>query len=96
MDRARVIYCHAVWKFYCNTYSVTFERNDDANPPQLPIESLDDAIRNLKIYRSNDDNNNFNYGDIDKEILQFKYEDLIEESKTIVFYDCNDNVDAIQ
>ena len=39
-------------------------------------------------------NNYYDY--IDKEILLFKYEDLIEESKTIVFHDYDDVLDATQ
>ena len=45
---------------------------------------------------SNDDNNDFNYDDVDKEILQFKFDDSTGESETIVFYDCYDDVSATQ
>ena len=60
------------------------------------LKSLDGNVWNLKRYGSNDDNNNFNYDDIDKEILQFKYKDLIGESETIVFHDYDNNLDATQ
>ena len=63
---------------------------------QIIFIDLDDDAWNLERYRSNDDNNNFNYDDIDKEILRFKYEDSIGESDTIVFHDCDDNLDATQ
>ena len=56
---------------------------------------MDDNVGNLERYRSYDDNNNFNYDDIDKEILRFKYKDSIGESKTIVFHDYDDNFDAV-
>ena len=36
------------------------------------------------------------YDDIDRDILQFKYEDSFEEYETIVFHDCDDDVDAAQ
>ena len=36
------------------------------------------------------------YDNIDKEILQFKYEDSIRESETIVFDDCDDDLDTTQ
>ena len=54
----------------------------DEGEALLPPESLD--------------SNNFNYDDIDKETLQFKYEDLFGESEIIVFHDCDDNLDAYQ
>ena len=47
-------------------------------------------------YRFNDDNNNVNYDDIDKEILQFEYEDSIGESETTDFHDYNEVLDATQ
>ena len=68
--------------------------SDDANPPPLPPESLDNSVWNLEKDRSNDDNNNFNYDDIDNEILQFEHEDSTGESETIVFYDCDDDADT--
>ena len=48
----------------------------------------------MEIYRSNNDNNNFNYDDIDKEILQFEYHDSIGEFETIVFRDYDDILNA--
>ena len=47
---------------------------------RIIFNDLDDYVWNLEIYQSNDDNINFNYDDIDKEILQVKYEDSIGES----------------
>ena len=82
--------------FVANEYGVICDRSDDDAPPPQPPDSLDDNVWNLERYRFNDDNNNFNYDDIDREILRFKYEDLIGESETIVFHDCNDVLDATQ
>jgi len=59
-------------------------------------QDMDVYVWNLERYRFNDDNNNFNYDDIDREILQFKYEGSIGESETIVFHDCDDVLDATQ
>ena len=79
-----------------NKYGVICDRSDDDVPSPLPPESLDDNVWNLERYWFNDDNNNFNYDDIDKEILQFKYEDSIKEFETIDFHDCDDVLDATQ
>ena len=78
-----------------NVGSENYDDDDDKNPP-LPPESLDNDIWTLERYRSNDNNNVFDYNDIDKEILEFKYEDSIGESETVIFHDCNDNLDATQ
>ena len=50
-------------------YIVPCYRSDDDNPPPLLTESLDDDVWKLERYLFNDGNNNFNYDDIDKEIL---------------------------
>ena len=55
---------------------------------------MDYDVWKLKRYWFNDDNNNFNYVDIDKEILQFEYQSSIGESETIVFHDCDDVLNA--
>ena len=57
---------------------------------QIICINVDDNIGNLKRYRFTDDNNNFNYGDVDKEMLQFEYQGSIGESETIVFRYCDD------
>ena len=80
-----------------HTVTVTMIMNMVYFPPlELPPESLDEKIWILERYQSNDDNNNSNYNDIDKEILQFKYEDPIGESETIVLHDCDDDLNATQ
>ena len=82
--------------YYDNEYGVFCNRIDVDTPPPLSPESLDDDVWNLERYRFNDNNNNFNYDDIDREILRFKYEDSFEKYETIVFHDCDNNVDATQ
>ena len=75
-------------------YGVICDRNNDDNPPPLPPESSDDNGLNLERYQSNDNNNNFNYDDIDKEILHLGCKNSIGESETIFFRDCDNNLDA--
>ena len=88
------------FQFWCNISNRESETNithdsDDTNNDTI-LNQVDDDVWILERYRSNDDNNNFDYNDIDKEILQFKYEDSIGESETIVFHDCDDDLDATQ
>ena len=88
-------------EIYSAQRHVIYDGSNAENPPPLPPESLDEVLTgkpvwNLEKDRSNDDNIDFNYDDIDKEISQFKFEDSTGESETIVFYDCDDDLDATQ
>ena len=84
--------------YYDNEDSAFCDRSDVDNPPPLQPESLDTDVWIFGRYRSIENNNifDYNYNNIDKEILQFKYEDPIGESETIVFHDCDNNLNAIQ